>query len=1030
MQDSRQKYFNYSLSFLVVLCVLLALAFVLLKDREPAGQQVKTKFKQGKVVASNSWYLESPFILDEIIADDLQRDLFKSFSDKVSGLGEYNFRFLAAKDTEILVEAQVKNPARTPRIWLYDAESKMVQKPQLSKDAGKLIYKFKINEEDFYKLKVYFDYSNLLSLQLIAKVKEKEDPSQLRKAYMQRAIKTLEINISKQQEKALKELTQKQFEIFKHYKVNPLPSDIATRPLKKTGGRVLVKVRTPGDTWSVASLGIAGRTFEHQDLNKLFGSVDIKILSGSLPLNMKRFKLYTLQAKSFTRDFLFEQSLKDIGLLLPRQDLVKVIVNGELYGFMELLEDSSSHFFEYAQKIDGTIYGFNAGEINDHLRNPKLIEEFNGKSGTKKKYNLSLASYQFADKLCKPNMDLFSSFVYAYAGLHGAAQGDLTFHHNERMDCISVIPRDITSGLYSPFFAEDPRQQRASFAEALAYFDWIAPQWRPLVVGRAESFLLKANVSSQADFSFHWFAHSPASLYYYLKEDNFKDLIESSKYWAGLVSRNNLKRRVENLSYSLGEVAAQLSPDQKQMPRVVAYHLNNAIRLIKDHPKNLIEAEALQGDINLKKIIETLSSGQILVSDWDLKSLATRNQMIEALNLAADGLDLSQLNSVINFLYRQELDDELRIIFVERGPNFEDGSFELKERGGEHETIKPSVVMDFGSTVYPIDKKKLALAQINRDEKLRAYYFKIPKTDVYRYFGYELTGNKQIWASREFAVSSQSQNEEQNYVKEELEKFFNIDSSRLRFKSSQVLIENTIEIPRNYKLLVDKDQQLRFAANGCLMVYGSVQVAPEAHLDLAPELDTWSGLHFVANEDLSLRNIRVSSIGDGSYGVKCGGRNFSGGVSFFDTKVELENIQVLNSHVEDAMHFLRSEFVMTKSLVSGAQSDAIDADFSNLQINNSKLENSKGDGLDVSGSFVLLKEFESINQTDKGLSVGENSNVFVFESSFSSKDYCIAIKDSSRLYLDSATQLLACKTPIGEYIKKPYFTKPELVRLP
>ncbi|MDD9898542.1 MAG: hypothetical protein OXU45_06025, partial [Candidatus Melainabacteria bacterium] len=353
MQDSRQKYFNYSLSFLVIFCVALLLSFMLLKDREPAGNKVKTKFKQGKVLASNSWYLESPFVLDEIIADNLERDIFKSFSNKVSGPGEHNFRFLAAKSSELELLAQVKSPAKTPRIWLYDSESKLVQKPKLSRQPGQLSYKFKIQEDDFYKLKIYFDYANLQSLKLLAKVDEKEDPSAMRRAYMQRATKSLEIHISKQQEKALKELTRKQFEIFKHYKVNPLPKDVASRPLKKTGGRVLIKVRAPGDTWSVASMGIAGRTFEHQDLNKLFGSVDIKVLSGQLPLNMKRFKLYTLQAKSFTRDFLFEQSLKDHGLLVPRQDLVKVIVNGELYGYMELLETPASHFFEYAQKIEG-----------------------------------------------------------------------------------------------------------------------------------------------------------------------------------------------------------------------------------------------------------------------------------------------------------------------------------------------------------------------------------------------------------------------------------------------------------------------------------------------------------------------------------------------------------------------------------------------------------------------------------------------------------------------------------------------------
>ncbi|MDD9898252.1 MAG: right-handed parallel beta-helix repeat-containing protein, partial [Candidatus Melainabacteria bacterium] len=673
------------------------------------------------------------------------------------------------------------------------------------------------------------------------------------------------------------------------------------------------------------------------------------------------------------------------------------------------------------------IYGYNAGSIHNKLRDSHFVEEHGGKTKAKKGAR-NMTSFDFANSICKPNMDLFSSFIYAYGALHGFGHADLSFHDNSRLNCLSPIPRDVSTGLYSPYFKGDQGNQNPSFALSLAFFDLLAPQWRPDIVGRSESFLLHKANGFEADLSYHHFAHMPATLRYYYKQKNVDDLIDYAKYWAGSVSRGNLKRRVENFSYALGEVAKELSPDQKQMPRVVAYHLRNALQLADTHPKNLISSKASVGSQYLKKIIESVSGQEIKVRDWELRALASRNQIVESLGLPAAGLDLSQAGSVISFLYRRELDDELQVVFLERGPKLANGNFELVERGGK-EAIKPSKVLDLGAKAYPIDKKSLALAQIKPAEKLRAYYFKIPKADDYRYLGYHLSGDKQVWASREFVAGPKIEPVDRSYTKEKLAKFFDIAGRTLSIKAKPPVVEGSLEIPQGYNLVVNQDTKLEFATNGCMMVYGTIKTNPQASLELAPVAAGWSGIHFLNNQDLNLRNIKISSIGDSSYGVKCGGRDFSGGVSFFDTKVELENVQVLNSNVEDAMHFLRSELVMKNSLVSGAQSDAIDADFSNLQINNSKLEGSKGDGLDLSGSLALLKGLESINQTDKGLSVGENSNIFVFDSKFSSKEYCIAIKDSSRLYLDLATELVECKTPVGEYIKKPYFTKPSLLKI-
>jgi hypothetical protein len=1024
----REKYLNYSLVFLAIFVIAVLISFSVLKDRAPAGEQVKTKFRQGKVLASNSWYLESPFVLDDVIASKIERDLYSAFSNQVQGSGEHNYRFIAPANTEFVLTVKVKDSRRTPRIWLYNSEAKMVQNAKMTRFADHIEYRFKTQEEDMYKIKVYFDYANLVALKLSANPEKQVDGLALRKNYMSRALKTLEIDIAANQVKALKELTSKQFEIFKHYKVNPLPSDVASRPLKKTNGRVLIKVKTPGDTWSLASMGIAGRTFEHQDLTKLFGSVDIKLLSGQLPLNMKRFKLYTLQAKSFTRDFIFEQSLKDHGLLVPRQDLVKVIVNGELYGFMELLETPVDHFFEYAQKQDGIIYGYNASAIHNKLRNSKFIEEYGGKSKTSKKGEKQLASVSFANEICKPQMDLFSSFVYGYGAIHGFGHADLAFHHNQRLACINPIPRDVSTGLFSPHFKGDKQDQHATLASAISFYDLIAPKWRPDIVGRSESFLLRDSDGFVPDLSFHWFAQMPASLRYYFSGQNLRDLIEYSKYWNTTISKTKLINRIKNLAESLSLAGNQLYPGQANIMQIISYYLQNAINLVTNHPKTSIDA--INQNINpyLASIISAVSTGELKPNEADLQSLASRNAVIDKLGLSAEGLDLTKYNSIINFLYRDETENETRMVFVERlmGTGFSQGDFRLKERKTD-QVIEPTRKIVIGSEALRSNKTDLALTKIKANEKLIAYYFKLPKTDSYRYFAANLTGDKHYWGSREIAIGPVVNEAIKTYATEDSARFFDISGNSLRLKTKRPVIDKTLEIAKGYTLRIDKDTELNFENNGCLMVYGSLEVADNTRLKLTG--DSWSGVHFVDNQDQDLANIEINNIGDGAYGVSCGWRQFSGGLSFFNTKVNIVNLKIHNSNIEDAMHGLNSEITMSDSEIITCQSDAIDADYSNVAFTNIKLAKSQGDGLDVSGSLVVIRDSKSIDQIDKGLSIGENSNVYVYNSVFSGEAYCIAVKDSSRLHLDEATQLFDCKTKVGEYIKKSYFTKPEVVNL-
>jgi nitrous oxidase accessory protein NosD len=64
------------------------------------------------------------------------------------------------------------------------------------------------------------------------------------------------------------------------------------------------------------------------------------------------------------------------------------------------------------------------------------------------------------------------------------------------------------------------------------------------------------------------------------------------------------------------------------------------------------------------------------------------------------------------------------------------------------------------------------------------------------------------------------------------------------------------------------------------------------------------------------------------------------------------------------------------------------------------------------------------NSSDKGISVGENSVVYVYDSDISNGNFGIAIKDASKLTV-TGTTITGSKTGIGVYSKKPYYVRPD-----
>ena len=82
---------------------------------------------------------------------------------------------------------------------------------------------------------------------------------------------------------------------------------------------------------------------------------------------------------------------------------------------------------------------------------------------------------------------------------------------------------------------------------------------------------------------------------------------------------------------------------------------------------------------------------------------------------------------------------------------------------------------------------------------------------------------------------------------------------------------------------------------------------------------------------------------------------FTGGLAVYETDVDMESCRIMDMRSEDGFNLKNGNISMRNTLFDNTDSDAIDLDFCTGEVVNCTFINSKGEGLDISGSKVLAK---------------------------------------------------------------------------
>ncbi len=219
-------------------------------------------------------------------------------------------------------------------------------------------------------------------------------------------------------------------------------------------------------------------------------------------------------------------------------------------------------------------------------------------------------------------------------------------------------------------------------------------------------------------------------------------------------------------------------------------------------------------------------------------------------------------------------------------------------------------------------------------------------------------------------------------------------------------IHEDLFIPDKLKLVIEAGTTLLLAKDKAIIGYNGLEVRgasekpviitsinpdkPFGTIGILGDKKTSSDIRY-----LHLTNGRERWI-DGVY--------FSGGISFhYNHSVKISNSTISGNKADDGLNIKYSRVLIEDSTFKDNNADQVDIDSClgsviNSHFNFSNAGDNNGDGLDISGSDILVKDSTFSGFRDKGLSVGEKSNVLLNNNTFYNNNMGTAIKDLSHVY--------------------------------
>ena len=225
------------------------------------------------------------------------------------------------------------------------------------------------------------------------------------------------------------------------------------------------------------------------------------------------------------------------------------------------------------------------------------------------------------------------------------------------------------------------------------------------------------------------------------------------------------------------------------------------------------------------------------------------------------------------------------------------------------------------------------------------------------------------------------------------------ENSKEVYITKNLTIDKPLILPEGYKLIISPGVKINLEKKGLILLKGALIMNGEkTNKIIINSLKGGKGILVLNSSQASfIRN----SVFNGLKANSTPSTNITGGLSFYNSRVEIDSSEFIKSSSEDALNLVRSPFMIKNSYFSNTFSDGIDVDFSNGTIQNSYFKKIGNDAIDISGAKVNIKDIKIDSAGDKAISVGEKSNLYAENIKISDAYIGLASKDLSSIVVNN-----------------------------
>ena len=232
--------------------------------------------------------------------------------------------------------------------------------------------------------------------------------------------------------------------------------------------------------------------------------------------------------------------------------------------------------------------------------------------------------------------------------------------------------------------------------------------------------------------------------------------------------------------------------------------------------------------------------------------------------------------------------------------------------------------------------------------------------------------------------------------------FIDENSKRIFFKSGYWNLKENLIIPKGYQVIANEGLRLDISNSALILTCSPITFvgSEENYISVFSSDSTGQGIVIMnANSTSRLKYVHFENL---SFPCQKGWE-LTGAITFYESPVDIDNCYFSdNKRGDDYLNIIRTKFKIDNTIFYNVVADAFDADFCDGSIKNSKFINLGNDAIDISGTLIELSHIIIDNAEDKGLSVGENSNMFADNIEIKNSEIAVTSKDNSDIHIENS----------------------------